>query len=411
MVERRISYAQNAEDIVLARAFGDRSDGFYVDVGASEPISDSVTYYFYERGWHGLNIEPQPDCFQRLVLARPNDLNLNVGVGAEPGRLAFFYVPDAPGTSTFSGERVTELRDKGYQVERQEFPVSTLDDVFAEYVGDRLVDFLKVDVEGLEQAVLGAFDWTRWRPRVVVVESEVDASPWEERLVSHGYRRTLWDGINVFLVRDTDDAALGEALSRPGTVRDLYDPWLYVEQLRRAGESVETRLREAARAHADQLARSSAAYERQYARSSAAYEMLLRKTRDAYEDRLTTLGNERGALLEAAVAGAIGGDTGDESVRAALHALGSVLAERPDVLARFIASGALDTAGLLHWAASVTSQEAHVGPLIEHLGVYLRLSRSMARPTGAGAVAKRLGTSAAELLKARVRREPTIGHP
>ncbi len=294
-------------------------------------------------------------------------------MGARAGLLPFFHVPDAPGTSTFSPERVAEIEGKGFKVERQEFVVSTLAEIFAANVGDRPVDFLKVDVEGLEEQVLGEFDWTRWRPIVVVVESELEMSDWERRLVSHGYRRTLWDGINVFLVRDIDNAQLVEALSKPATVRDAYDPWLYVEQLRRAGTSAEARLREAAKAHADQLAKTTAAYERQFARSSAAYEKLLQNTREAYEERLEELGDQRLALLDAALAGAVGRAADDEPVRDAIHTLSRVLTERPDVLATFVASGVLDASGLLGWAASVTSDEPHVESLIQHAAVYRRL--------------------------------------
>ena len=52
------SYAQNYEDVMLRRAFADTREGFYVDVGATDPQRDSATRYFYELGWRGINIEP-----------------------------------------------------------------------------------------------------------------------------------------------------------------------------------------------------------------------------------------------------------------------------------------------------------------------------------------------------------------
>lgn len=402
--ERRISYAQNAEDIVLARAFGDRSEGFYVDVGAAHPTNDSVTRYFYERGWSGVNVEPQPDYFARLERERDRDVNLNLGVGAAAGRLPFYYVPDAPGISTFSEERRAEVEGKGYLVERREFPITTLHDVFVEHVGDRTVDFLKIDVEGLEEGVLGGFDWTRWRPRVVVVESEVEVEPWEQRMVGYGYRRTLWDGINVFLVREADEAALGPALSKPATVRDRFDPWLYVEQLRQAEASIHARIAEIGLAHADQLQRSGAAHQRQFARSTAAYERLLTETREAYEERLSQLAAERTAYLEAAITTAMGSAAGDAVLRAAIHALAGVVSERPDVVAAFFSGATLNTPGLLHWAASVTGDEEGVGPLVDHIEVFRSLERARGGEPGGVGAAKRLGSTAVELLRPRGRR-------
>ena len=50
------SYAQNFEDVIIMRCFKDVEEGFYIDVGAQDPESDSVTRVFYERGWSGINI-------------------------------------------------------------------------------------------------------------------------------------------------------------------------------------------------------------------------------------------------------------------------------------------------------------------------------------------------------------------
>ena len=373
MTERRISYAQNGEDIVLARAFGG-SDGFYVDVGANEPTHDSVTRLFYERGWRGVNVEPQPDCFVRLCAERPADVNVAVGVGSKPGRLVFYYVPDAPGMSTMSAVRAEQLWAGGYATEQREVEVVMLDDLFAEHVGDRTVDFLKVDVEGLEDEVLGGFDWTRWRPRAVVVESSDEVSTWERRLVEHGYRRTLWDGINVFFVRDEDAAELGPALSIPATtVLDSYDPWIYVEQLRRAATNC-----------AEQLDQAQAAYESQLTQSSATYESQLTQTRAGYEARLADAAAANDVLTEEYLALALcelSGPVHATDAQAAGRALGRALLVRPDVRDRYGDPPQVDLAALLRWATGVASDEPHVAELVVHRATYERLARRAASQT------------------------------
>ena len=78
-----VSYAQNQEDVVLARALHpDDRRGFWVDVGAGDPVLDSVTAAFAERGWRGVNVEPLPREHERLCAARPADTNLRVALGA-----------------------------------------------------------------------------------------------------------------------------------------------------------------------------------------------------------------------------------------------------------------------------------------------------------------------------------------
>ncbi len=75
-----ISYAQNFEDVMLFRALEGIKKGFYIDVGAQDPVLDSVTKAFYERGWRGINVEPVEQWFKKLVADRPEDFNLQLAV-------------------------------------------------------------------------------------------------------------------------------------------------------------------------------------------------------------------------------------------------------------------------------------------------------------------------------------------
>ena len=84
------SYAQFLEDMVLYCALKDVDKGFYIDVGANDPTLFSVTKFFYDRGWRGINIEPLPDKCALLAEMRPRDINLCVGLGAEHGKLNLF---------------------------------------------------------------------------------------------------------------------------------------------------------------------------------------------------------------------------------------------------------------------------------------------------------------------------------
>ena len=95
-----VSYAQNAEDVRLARLF-DSSSGFYVDVGAGDPTEFSVTKHFYDRGWAGINVEPGP-AFERLEQQRPRDVNLRLAVAPESGEREFWVSTPHWGLSTLS---------------------------------------------------------------------------------------------------------------------------------------------------------------------------------------------------------------------------------------------------------------------------------------------------------------------
>jgi FkbM family methyltransferase len=191
------SYSQRYEDMIIDSLLGDEKSGTYLDIGAYDPHILSNTKRFHDRGWRGCNVEPNPPRFQKFVRARPNDINLNVGLSDAPGKLIFFDV--ARGAfSTFSEERARELKDMGAQIRREiEIPVMRMEDVFEQYFKARTVDFCSIDTEGMDLAILRGNDWSRFRPRILCVEVSVtstgrgDQQPEsvEEFLLSVGYRK------------------------------------------------------------------------------------------------------------------------------------------------------------------------------------------------------------------------------
>ncbi|TDC68471.1 FkbM family methyltransferase [Actinomadura sp. GC306] len=238
-----IAYAGNAEDVVLMRAFAGRESGFFVDVGAGEPVSGSLTKNLVDvLGWRGVNVEPLPDRYARLQRARPGDMNLRVAIGDEPGVAEFFRI--VPGQGKAGGGGLSTLRRDvlerhladGWRHEELHVEVVTLETVLAAHAEPGF-DLLKVDVEGAEAAVLRSADLQVWRPRVLVVEATFPLSSrpshqeWEPLVLAAGYELALFDGLNRFYARD-DELGLGERLAVPANVLDNYIPYACA---RRAG--------------------------------------------------------------------------------------------------------------------------------------------------------------------------------
>ena len=214
-----ISFAQDGEDVLLRRVFPVARSGFYIDVGANDPIQDSVTRHFYDRGWHGVNVEPIAGLCGRLRDARPHDINLNLGLSDRDGQLTFHESPDLPGWSTFSAGLAASYRDRGMELREYQVPVTTLANVCAEHVRGP-IDFLKVDAEGLEREVLAGGDWTRWRPRIVVVENAWPEH-WEHLLLDSGYLLARQSRMNRFYTR-VEDGHLADRLQAPLGPQDDY---------------------------------------------------------------------------------------------------------------------------------------------------------------------------------------------
>lgn len=206
-----IAYAQNSEDLVLARVLGGRQTGFYVDVGASDPVVRSVTKHFYDQGWRGVNIEPVARFHRALQHERPRDVNLCVALGKERGTLTFFEF-EAEGISTLSSEFAGHFIRQGYAVAHRTVEVMSLREVCEAHCSGP-IDFMKIDVEGWERPVIESGDWARFRPRVVLVEatkpnsSEPNWQEWEPFLLGQGYLFAYFDGLNRFYV-PTEERAL-----------------------------------------------------------------------------------------------------------------------------------------------------------------------------------------------------------
>ena len=165
------SYSQNQEDLLLDKLLNYKKRGLYVDVGAYDPYRFSNTMRFYRRGWRGMNIEPNRQYWQRFLSVRDGDINLNAGVGEKRGALTF-YAMDPPTLSTFQKEQVAAYRKQGFRLaETVAVPVYTLKEIFRKHLGNKTIDFMSIDVEGMEMQVLRSNDWEAYRPRYLCIES------------------------------------------------------------------------------------------------------------------------------------------------------------------------------------------------------------------------------------------------
>ena len=223
-----ISYAQNREDVLLARAFPD-GVGFYVDVGAAHPVGHSVTKWFYERGWSGLNVEPLPTFFGMIVADRPRDININGVASDTPGECTLYEVAGNIGMSTVDPTLADGFTQAGTALTPHTVRAYTLRDLCAAHVGDRTIDFLKIDAEGHERAVLAGADFDHWRPRVILVET-TDYTAWDHMIIDAGYVAAQYDGLNRYYVR-SEEPALLDRLRVPVNCLDDYIPHEYADRI------------------------------------------------------------------------------------------------------------------------------------------------------------------------------------
>lgn len=225
---RVLSYAHpgDMEDVILYHVLHDVSDIFYIDVGSNDPWSYSVTKMFYDKGAHGINIDPLPEMIALCEADRPRDINLCIGCGAERSKTQLYI----QGALTGGGSTTVSSNCKEDGRRTIKIDIIPIRDICEKYIPDDTregIHFLKVDVEGAEKGVLDGADFVRYRPWIVVMESTLPNTDipsymeWEGILLSLNYHFAFSHGVNRYYVAD-EKKELAERFLPPKELRKLY---------------------------------------------------------------------------------------------------------------------------------------------------------------------------------------------
>lgn len=195
------TYSQYNEDLFINLLFEGKNNGFFVDVGANDPVIMSNTKKFVDKGWRGINIEPNPELYEKLKENRPNDINLNIGISPESGQLTF-YEMTADTLSSFNKEVALKLGKKfNAQIKSEKLiEVEPLKNIFQKYLNNDEIDFMSVDVEGYDLKVLQSNDWDKYRPKAILVEVDHVGDTVGEYLMNKDYKLVYKSPINGLYV-------------------------------------------------------------------------------------------------------------------------------------------------------------------------------------------------------------------
>jgi len=227
---QRKYFGQFGEDAVVQNLFRERAwrqastsgaakiqyrPGFYVDVGAFAPIQHSNTWWFYRRGWKGINIDATPGSINIFRRIRPRDTNLELAVSSHEGEITYYTwgIPNV--MNTMSKERAEQVtRQGGQPPEEFKIQARTLEQILDEHLpAGQTIDFFSVDVENHNLEVLRSNNWQKYRPHLVVVEADSNCETFEAVatsemmafMKSHRYRVCSW--IKPTLIFEKEEAA------------------------------------------------------------------------------------------------------------------------------------------------------------------------------------------------------------
>lgn len=168
-----ISFSQEGEDRILQRIFENQEKGFYVDIGAHHPQRFSNTYLFYLKGWRGINIDAMPGSMDEFKHLRPLDINLEFAISNSNQSLVYYQFNESAlnGFSEEISKQRDGIRGEYFITRTKEIQTYRLSEVLDKYLpSEQVIDFMSIDVEGLDLEVLQSNDWCKYRPKLVLVE-------------------------------------------------------------------------------------------------------------------------------------------------------------------------------------------------------------------------------------------------
>lgn len=172
------SYSQEGEDLILWRLLKGKSPGFFLDVGAHHPVRFSNTYKLYQRGWRGINIEARPGSKKEFDAIRPEDINLEIAVSTSPEikSVDYYMFPESAYNST-NPDKIDDLLMENYGEANNHSIIKVnaamLNDILLNYRSSfERINLLNIDIELNDFKVLRTFDFSEYKPDIVVVEQK-----------------------------------------------------------------------------------------------------------------------------------------------------------------------------------------------------------------------------------------------
>lgn len=169
-IEGRKLREQAAEQRLIQLFFGEPKEGYFVEVGADDSKQSSQTWHLEQKGWRGILIEPIPELCENLRKDRPRAITVQAACGAPEQRGEVkFYIAEDFARSTLE-KNIVSLNVSFTRTDIVQ--LKTLDEILEE-IGPPEIDFVSIDVEGLQLNVLRGFNLQKYRPLLLLVEDHL----------------------------------------------------------------------------------------------------------------------------------------------------------------------------------------------------------------------------------------------
>jgi len=194
-------FGQYAEDVIVRKQFPKRKqDGRYLDIGAYHPFRFSNTAYLWMKGWSGVNVDANPKSIELFNSIRKGDTNIcaaivpqaDIDQGLTEIELRLPRERDERSGISATGTLDERIAEQGEMTDTLKVPAKSVQQILN--ASDlRNLDYLNIDVEGLDEQIIADFDFDSCQPKVITIEdyapnlAAAATTPTAKRLEAHGY--------------------------------------------------------------------------------------------------------------------------------------------------------------------------------------------------------------------------------
>lgn len=178
--KKKSRYSQWGEDQFIIEYFKDHKKGTYLDVGSFHPFMYSNTCLLYNNGWQGINIDINPTTIDLFNIARPKDVNLCTTIDENKSEFKFFYDNPFSPLNTLDETFYKDFKKSYYQKFKRESFVGDVVKIVRSKTADEIlriskplakIDFLNIDIEGMDFKILKQLIPNKITPKLVSIET------------------------------------------------------------------------------------------------------------------------------------------------------------------------------------------------------------------------------------------------
>ena len=167
----RSQYSQWGEDFFINNFFKDQEQGIYFDVGCYHPFMYSNTFLLYKKGWKGINIDINPTAIDLFNIARPKDFNLCTTIDENKREFKVFFDDHFSPVNTLNENYYKTFREKYFRnTSFKKVQSKSIDEILkkSEFTN---INFLNIDVEGMDLVILQQMVPDKIKPNLISIET------------------------------------------------------------------------------------------------------------------------------------------------------------------------------------------------------------------------------------------------